>query len=49
MPYEAMFGQKPHLGVAASNFPEEVIERLETEEQLEEALGVKGSELHGDE
>ena len=49
MPNEAMFGQKPHLGVAASNLPEEVIERLETEEQLAEALGMKGSELHGDE
>jgi hypothetical protein len=39
-PYEAFYGQKPHLGLAASNLPEEVQKELVTEEQLEEALGV---------
>ena len=39
-PYEAFYGQKPHLGLAASNLPEEVQKELATEEQLEEALGL---------
>ena len=38
-PYEAMFGQKSHLGVTATNLPEDVVDDgLETEEQLAEAL-----------
>ncbi|XP_045118078.1 KRAB-A domain-containing protein 2-like [Portunus trituberculatus] len=37
-PYEAMFGQKSHLGVTATNLPEDVVDGLETEEQLAEAL-----------
>ena len=37
-PYEAMFGQKLHLGITAANLPEDVEQELETEEQLAEAL-----------
>lgn len=37
-PYEAFYGQKPQLGVAAYNLPEEAQSNLLTEEQLEEAF-----------
>ena len=37
-PYEAMFGQKPHLGIATSSLPGEMEEGLEMEVQLSEAL-----------
>ncbi|XP_068200601.1 KRAB-A domain-containing protein 2-like [Palaemon carinicauda] len=37
-PYEAMYGEKPHLGISAVNIPEEIMEGMETEKQLAEAL-----------
>ncbi|XP_064106794.1 KRAB-A domain-containing protein 2-like [Macrobrachium nipponense] len=37
-PYEAMYGEKAHLGISAVNIPEEIMEGMETEEQLAEAL-----------
>lgn len=37
-PYEAMFGQKPQLGITTSELPPEILDNIETEEQLEEAL-----------
>ncbi|XP_064098745.1 uncharacterized protein LOC135209944 [Macrobrachium nipponense] len=37
-PYEAMYGEKGHLGISAVNIPEEIMEGMETEEQLAEAL-----------
>ncbi|XP_068221351.1 KRAB-A domain-containing protein 2-like [Palaemon carinicauda] len=37
-PYEAMCGEKAHLGISAVNIPEEIMEGMETEEQLAEAL-----------
>ncbi|XP_064079417.1 KRAB-A domain-containing protein 2-like [Macrobrachium nipponense] len=39
-PYEAMYGQKARLGVDATSVPEEVLDGMQTEEQLAEALGV---------
>ncbi|XP_064086259.1 KRAB-A domain-containing protein 2-like [Macrobrachium nipponense] len=39
-PYEAMYGQKARLGVDATSVPEEVLDSMQTEEQLPEALGV---------
>ena len=39
-PYEAMYGQKARLGVDANSVPEEVLDGMQTEEQLAEALGV---------
>ncbi|XP_068240286.1 KRAB-A domain-containing protein 2-like [Palaemon carinicauda] len=33
-PYEAMYGEKAHLGISAVNIPEEIMEGMETEEQL---------------
>ncbi|XP_063884390.1 KRAB-A domain-containing protein 2-like [Scylla paramamosain] len=39
-PYEAMYGQKARLGVDANSVPEEVLDDMQTEEQLAEALGV---------
>ena len=38
--YETFYGQKPHLGLAASNLPKEVQKELVTKEQLKEALGL---------
>ncbi|XP_068237121.1 KRAB-A domain-containing protein 2-like [Palaemon carinicauda] len=37
-PYEAMYGEKAHLGISPVNIPEEIMEGMETEEQLAEAL-----------
>ncbi|XP_037801344.1 uncharacterized protein LOC119596251 [Penaeus monodon] len=34
-PYEAMYGQKARLGVDATSVPEEVLDGMQTEEQLE--------------
>ena len=42
-PYEAMFGEKPHLGITATNLPEDIEKGLETEEQLAEALAGNNS------
>ena len=39
-PYEAMYGQKARLGVDQNSVPEEVLDGMQTEEQLAEALGV---------
>ena len=33
-PYEAMFGSKPKVGLSSTSLPQEVIDRLETEEDL---------------
>lgn len=37
-PYEAMFGEKPPMGLSSSILPDEIMNRLETEEDLEQAL-----------
>ncbi|XP_068203585.1 KRAB-A domain-containing protein 2-like [Palaemon carinicauda] len=37
-PYEAMYGEKAHLGISTVNIPEKIMEGMETEEQLVEAL-----------
>lgn len=37
-PYEAMFGKKAEIGISTSALPQEILEKIETEEQLEEAL-----------
>ncbi|XP_068227685.1 SCAN domain-containing protein 3-like [Palaemon carinicauda] len=37
-PCEAMYGEKAHLGISTVNIPEEIMEGMETEEQLAEAL-----------
>lgn len=37
-PYEAMFGHKVRIGLASSGLPSEVVDTLQTEEELEEAL-----------
>ncbi|XP_047496314.1 KRAB-A domain-containing protein 2-like [Penaeus chinensis] len=39
-PYEAMSGQKARLGVDVTSVPEEVLDGMQTEEQLAEALGI---------
>lgn len=38
-PYEAMFGSKPKVGLTSSILPDEIIATLQTEEDLEAALG----------
>jgi hypothetical protein len=40
-PYMAMFGRKPEFGLKDLNLPDEVLDALETEEQLAEALGLE--------
>ncbi|KAK4321405.1 hypothetical protein Pmani_007775 [Petrolisthes manimaculis] len=45
-PYEAMYGEKAHLGISAVNIPEEIMEGMETEEQLAEALCLVNEEDH---
>jgi hypothetical protein len=37
----AMFGRKPEFGLKDLNLPDEVLDALETEEQLAEALGLE--------
>ena len=39
----ALFGRQPAFGLKALNLPDEVIDGLETEEQLIEALGQESS------
>lgn len=39
-PYEAMYGQKAHLGAAAANIAKEIMKSIKTEKQLAEALGL---------
>ena len=43
-PYEAMYGHKARLGIAAANIPEEIMAGMETEEQLAEALCLPNEE-----
>lgn len=38
MPYEAMVGTKPQRGHLTSSLPREQIEKLATEEELEQVL-----------
>lgn len=38
MPYKAMFGSKPQIGLESSILPPEIYEKLETEEDLENCL-----------
>ena len=40
-PYMAMFGRKPEFGLKDLNLPDEVLDALETEEQLAQALGLE--------
>ena len=42
-PYEAVFGCKPRIGITTSQLPPEVLDKIETEEQLEAALKQLGS------
>ena len=42
--YEAMYGQKARLGIAAANIPEEIMAGMETEKQLAEALCLPNEE-----
>lgn len=37
-PYEAMFGEQPRVGLSSSFLPNDLLETLETEEDLEKAL-----------
>ena len=42
-PYMALFGRQPAFGLKGLNLPDEVIDGMETEEQLIEALGLESS------
>ncbi|XP_051158000.1 uncharacterized protein LOC127279602 [Leptopilina boulardi] len=45
-PYEALFGSKMKLGLKSSNFPNEVVEKLQSEEELENVFNE--ATLHAD-
>ena len=46
-PYSALFSHEPQLGLSTSTIPKELIDRIETEEDLEALINEEEEETHG--